>query len=67
MKKEVMSGGELGSSSEPGASPPIVQSSEGGSEGWMAGGWDGNRVTYFVGSLAVSVLVSIQVLVCLCV
>lgn len=32
---------ELGSSSEPGASPPIVQPSEGGSEGLDGGGWAG--------------------------
>lgn len=32
---------ELGSSSEPGASPPIVQSSEGHSEGLDGAGWAG--------------------------
>lgn len=32
---------ELGSSSEPGASPPIVQSSEGRSEGLDGRGWVG--------------------------
>lgn len=32
---------ELGSSSEPGASPPIVQSSEGRSEGLDSRGWVG--------------------------
>lgn len=32
---------ELGSSSEPGASPPIVQSSEGHSEGLDGRGWAG--------------------------